>query len=474
LGIYLSKDRATAVVLSHKGSHVEISGCLTVTAEPPDADENEPIFSLASRVAQALAARRLSYGDVAVSLDCASYTQHNLHSDFTDHKQIGNTIAFDAEEALACDATEMALAFNVTATDDHGSNVTVFTSDRRQLAEQLSQLQRENLDPTVIEPDILCLARYIEQNFTLPGESSPLFVVASDRACYIINLQGSPLGPLARSFILGESQDLTTVLRREIPLTIASLKPARPINGIFIMSRPDDIDLSAISESTGIETHSINLSRMVRAGGSAVADCKSEADFAIAYGAALGQVKRTRTSDFRRSFAPYQGKRLILQRSLRAISIFATISLVTLGIYFQLKVIRRNDYVSRLKTKLVKDFSAVTGKTPSSKRAISRQLAAELTKAESGMKGGGDENSVTAKLTHTLEALHSSPKSVDLKITSINITRLVKVSGDTNSKASTLAMLKSFKDKAKLEKTSERFSSDKGRDKFDVTFELKR
>jgi hypothetical protein len=214
---------------------------------------------------------------------------------------------------------------------------------------------------------------------------------------------------------------------------------------------------------------------MVRAGGSAVADCESEADFAIAYGAALGQVKRTRTSDFRRSFAPYQGKRLILQRSLRAISIIATISLVALGIYFQLKVFRRNNYVSRLKTKLVKDFSAVTyGKTPSGKRSISRLLATELSKAEDVKKGGGDENSVTAKLTHTLDALHSSPKSVDLKITSINITRLVKVSGDTNSKASRLAMLKSFKDKGKLEKTSERFSSDKGRDKFDVTFELKR
>ena len=185
LGIYLAKDRATAVVLSHKGSHVEVSGCLTVTAEPHD-EESEPHASLASRVAQALAAQRLSYADVAVSLDCASYTQHNLHSDFTDHKQIANTIAFDAEEALACDATETALTFNVTGTDDHGSSVTVFTSERDLLEEQLGQLQRENLDPTAIEPDILCLARYIEQNFTLPKESNPLFAVASDRACYIV------------------------------------------------------------------------------------------------------------------------------------------------------------------------------------------------------------------------------------------------------------------------------------------------
>ncbi|RKY04177.1 MAG: hypothetical protein DRP66_12090, partial [Planctomycetota bacterium] len=139
LGIYLSKKRATAVLLSRRGSHPEVLRCFSVQddADLDSNDQSRQAPSPPAQVAQTLASERLQYGEVAVSLDCTLYTQHNLHSEFTDHKQIANTIIFDAEEALARDATDMALTFTIASTDATGSQTTVFAADRAVLYEML-------------------------------------------------------------------------------------------------------------------------------------------------------------------------------------------------------------------------------------------------------------------------------------------------------------------------------------------------
>ena len=478
VGLYLSRDSATAVVLSLKGSHPEISGCFTIAKAPANEEDTEQSPPLAAQVVQRLAAERLNYDEVTVSLDCALYTQHNMHSDFTDHKQIANTIAFDAEEALACDATDMAITFNITGTDENGANVSVFTSDRNSLDEILAELQDKSLDPATIEPDIVCLARYLQQYFTLPKESHPLFVVLSKESCYIIIPQHGHNAPLVRSFILGRSGDITSVLQREIPLTIASLNPTEPVNGILFAGETDDIDIKIIAERTGLDSQKIDLFRMADSTGSDPRDCQFQTAFAMAFGAALVELKRIKPCDFRQSFSPYQGKRLILQRSLRAISIFVTISMVALGIFFQSKVIKKKNYISQLDKNLRADYSAAMyGRKPAGRAPIRSQLNSAYNKVKiiKDGKGFGDESSVTAKLTFILEAMNASPKNIDLKITTVSISsKSMRVTGDTNSRASTLALFNSFKKHEKLNKTLEDVSGDNNRDKFGITLELKK
>lgn len=481
LGLYLSKDSATAVVLTGKGSHPEIAGCFTIAKAVSIEEDTVQSTSLAAQVAQRLATERLNYDEVTVSLDCALYTQHNMHSDFTDHKQIANTIAFDAEEALACDATEMAITFNITGTDENGANVSVFTADRHSLEEVLADMQDKSLDPATIEPDIVCLARYLQQNFTLPKESHPLFVVLSNNSCYIIIPQHGHDAPLVRSFILAKSGDITRILQREIPLTIASLNPPEPVNGILLAGQIDDVDIKTIAERTGIDTQKIDLLRMVESTDAAdPRDCQSQTAFALAYGAALAELKRIKPSDFRQSFSPYQGKKLILQRSLRAISIFVTISMVALGIFFQSKVIKKKNYIAQLEKNLIADYSEVMyGRKPTNikRKPLRSQLNTAYNKIKSikDGKGFGDESSVTAKLTFILEAMNDSPKNIDLKIATVSVSsKSMRVTGNTNSRASTLALFNSFKKHEKLNKTLEDVTGDNNRDKFGITLELKK
>ena len=279
-----------------------VLGCVSVTVT-----QGERRFSAAG-VACRPACRTIGLGGAPLRRGLREYrlrmyTQHNLRSDFTEYKQIANTIMFDAEEALARDATEMALTFSVIGPDgEAGSRVAVFTADRALLSTMLSEMQEQNLDPTAIEPDILCLARYLE-NFAVPKEVRPLFVVFSHQSCYMILPQGSHASPLVRSFIVGRSQNVTSVLQREIPLTLAAMNADEPVTAVFIAGENDALDTQKLAQSTGLDIETIELSTMVGAADAAKINGTAPAEFAMAYGAALTEVKHVRPYDFRRSFA---------------------------------------------------------------------------------------------------------------------------------------------------------------------------
>ncbi|MBE0534908.1 MAG: hypothetical protein IH624_04500 [Phycisphaerae bacterium] len=479
LGIYLSRSKATAVLLSSNAAHPAVLGSFSIAKETPESADGAPPhdISLASQLAAQLAASGFRYGDVCVSLDCTLYTQHNLRSDFTEHKQIANTIMFDAEEALARDATEMALTFNISGSDDRGSHVTVFTADRTFLSTTLSELQGENLDPTAIEPDILCLARFLEHNFPLPKAAHPLFVILTGEACHMIHPQAHHQSPLVRSFIMGRSQNATSVLQREIPLTLAAMNLAEPIDAVFVAGLADAPDTGKLSETTGLQVHAMDLAALVGDGQTPAADDISPTEFAMAYGAALSEVKHIRASDFRQSFAPYQGKRLILQKTLRAISVMVTISMVVLGIYMQLKVFRKHNYISQLEKNLTEDYRTIMyGVDPPRNMPVLTKLGSVYSQVLK-IRGGeiGDESSIPAKLTYMLQSINETPESIDVNIASIDVTgNRMSLGGDTNRRASTLALFNSFTAHPKLQKVSERLDQKGNRDVFTIDLELKK
>jgi hypothetical protein len=483
LGIYISTAKATAVLLSPNAAHPAVLGSCSVVKESQEAREGEQPHgtSMVKQLATRLASSGFRYGEVCLSLDCALYTQHNLRSEFTEHKQIANTIMFDAEEALARDATEMALTFNVVGSDDNGSRVSVFTADRAVLNTMLTELQGENLDPTAIEPDILCLARFLEY-FSRTRNVNSLYVVlggsetaggGTGRKCYMIHPQGQHHGPLVRSFIMGGSQNATAVLQREIPLTLAAMNLSEPVTEVFIDGPPDAVDTAKIAETTGIGIQAIDLAAMA----GTAANGTAPTELAMACGAALAQVKRIRPNDFRRSFAPYQGRRLVLQKTLRAISIMVTVSMLVLGAYAQLKVFRKQNYVSQLEKNLAEDYRTVMyGADPPRSMPIATRLQSEYTKLNKIRGDGiGDESSIPAKLTYMLEAINGTPANIDLNVISIDLTgSRMSLRGDTNRRASTLTLFSAFMSHPKLQKIGEQWSEKSNRDVFTVNLELRK
>ncbi len=469
LGIYLAKDSATAVLLSGHGQKPAVLNCFRISTEP----DAEQIASLPSTIAQKVSARGFNVEQVSVAIDCTFFTQHNLHSEFTDQKQIASTIKFDAEDALATDATELAVAFEITNTDQAGSDITIYTSERPMLTDMLLDLQANNIDPIAMEPDIVCLARFLRQNLTLGDDENPLIVILSENSCYMINFSKSQKAPASRSFLLSTSQNKTNVLASQIPLTIASFKSDLPIDSLILAGRIENIDYDMLAERTALVVKTIDLPDTTHADKTLLADCP-ETDFAIAYGAALAVLPQAGKIDFRADFMPYAGKKLLMQKTLRVISVSLAILMIALGTYFQSQVFMNKKNVSRLREKIENEYSAAMyGKKPHKRRSIAKSLKDELTRVKKLRETGGDENSVPAKLTYILEAINSAPPKIDIKVNTLTISeKTMRIIGDTKSRSATLALFKSIKNHPKLKKSNENLEAG-SRDSFTVDLELK-
>ena len=138
LGIYLSKSTAAAVCLSLHGRVKKMEGCFTISAE-----QQTPVDwqGLTEQIGLGCVQRGWKFSEVRVALDCSMFMQHNIHSNFHDTKQIASTIRFDTEETIATDIDNVATAFKITSSDEDGSQLTVFTIEKKILSEVIASAE---------------------------------------------------------------------------------------------------------------------------------------------------------------------------------------------------------------------------------------------------------------------------------------------------------------------------------------------
>ncbi len=477
LGIYLSKAAATVVCLNSQGRSYNVLGCFSVSAE--GAEEQNPQV-LAGLIAQGCAERELKFSEVAVALDCAMFMQHNIHSEFDDAKQIAATIRFDTEEALATDISDVAIAFQITSSDQAGSGVTVFTAQRKVLSDILLSLQSNNIDPVAIEPDVNCLSRFICQNVSLSEDLHPFFCFLSRRSGYFITpaLSGSQKQSAPRTFLLSPSQAKTELLTREVPLATALVGTGEPVNCLKVFDSTGTVNYQQLSEKLDIEAGSIDLAGSAAISPEALADCADPVEVAIAYGAALAHLEKTQSINFRNDFMPYLGKKLRLQKTLKFLSISVTVLVLALGVYLQLQLLQKNKPRSQLREKFAKQYSAVMlGKKLPAKSDPVKKLAGELRRIESvksGQLSATGEKSVSAKLTSVLEAFNSCTAQTNLKIDKISIiAKNIRIEGNTSSRKNTLKLFEAIK-KCRMDISQQNLSEKSGRDVFSITVLPKR
>lgn len=475
LGIYLGQSRATAVLVSAQAAGFAVSNCFSVSAE---ADEPKVLSEVEGQqnpqplgrlLAEACAQRQLAFGDVVVALDCETFTQHNLHSEFTDRKQIAQTVKFDAEDALGIDVSDLAVTFNITEAGDSGSQLNVFATGKKLLTHFLTDLQNNGFDPVTIEPDVTALARFIAGDTSAAEGSHPLFAILSRHACYLIAPPAPGENPSVRTFLTTESQNKNELLSRQIPLTIASAKDTAPINSLKLICTADAVNCEKLTEKLGIQTETIDLAQAANADEALLADCDDPAAFAIAYGAALGQLTKAVRADFRPDFAPYQGKKVLLEKTLKMLSISVTILVLTIGLYFQLRLLKTNEYRDSLQNKLQEQY-AVVMRVDEMPKDFLRKLTSELGRVKAGtsaMRTGRE--SVSQLLTFTLEALNSAPPAIDLQIDSISVTQKnVVIAGSTKSQQHT-QLFRTIDKHPRLQKAKSSYNPKKNRANFRLT-----
>ncbi|MBW7991118.1 MAG: hypothetical protein FVQ84_14035 [Planctomycetes bacterium] len=447
LGIYLSRDTATVVCLNLLGRIGKVLGSFSVSVED---NEQAKIQALASLIAQGCAQRRWSYSEVSVALDCAIFMQHSVHSEFGDRKQIAATIRFDTEEALATDITNIALAFEITLAGQEGSELTVFTAQRKILSELLESLQAHNLDPVNIEPDVSCLSRFICRKGSSAESQQPgtLFGILSRRNGYLIipPVSGGPESQKAstvRTFLVGPTQNRGELLSREVLVTTALVQSGEPINYLKVFDSAGTVNHHQLGEKLGIESDGIGWLDEAGAEKQIPANNFKTVGYAIAYGAALAHSEKGHRVNFRDDFSPFQGKKLKMQQALKFAVISVTVLLITVGLFFQGSLLSKNKESRKLNTKFAENYSFVMlGQKPEDIKSAVKKLGSEKRRLEQAKKGLitiGGEKSISSKLTLVLTAFNKCAAQTNLNIKSVTITaKDIIVTGDTSSRESTL------------------------------------
>ncbi|MHC5083558.1 MAG: hypothetical protein ACYTET_06430, partial [Planctomycetota bacterium] len=379
LGIFLSRDKAVAVWVS-SGHEASVLNHLPI---PQDLDKPE---TMALQAARSASRQGFAFDEVFLAVDCGYYTQYNLQSEFEDYRQIESTIKFDAEEAAATDAMSLAVTFEIMGAAEIGSDVMVYTADRQALTDILLDVQEGGLDPIFIEPDVVCLTRALEHTSRLPDREDTLFVVISQSNCYMIK-PNPGFASSVRTFLIAPDQDVTNVLIRQTLLTAASAASDNPLQSMMLIGQTESVDTEVLSQRTGlevqIETPERSLSKTLTADSEMASN-----ELLIAYGAALAGRTRGHKSDFRRDFMPYQGRRKLMEGSLRLISISLTILLAAVAVFYQLKTFRMKSYTRQITAKTLEDYKSIMdGKSPPPNTSEITILKRELRLAKSEQSG---------------------------------------------------------------------------------------
>jgi hypothetical protein len=458
------------VLATFEGQTLQLWNCFTVAATPPT--EGQEPQSLAQRISAECMERQLVFDEVAVAIDCGMFTQHTVHSDFTAAKQIAQTIRFDAEEALATDASKLAIAFSVIGADDSGSNVCVYAADRTAMMDILADLQNNKFDPVAMEPDVSCLTRFIQYAFMPPADVHPLYALFSRRFGYFLAAGQTPANWQARTFVIGANQNRDDLAAREIPMTLAGLTAAAEIDSLRLFDATDSMNVQKAGEASGLAAEHIDLVKVMEPVAAGMTEHPDPVDFTIACGAALGSLTKTRI-DFRQDFMPYQGKRAMLEKTLKMLSISVTLMLLAVGLYFQLRLYRANSYLSGLHQNMKTEYMAVFNKQPPSEKEVLSNLNREAIRVEKikrGQIGASGEASVSALLTYVFQSLNGVPPNVQVNIDYITVgAKSILIAGDTPSREATIALFNSFDAHQHLKTSQPSYDFKGGRDQFKVT-----
>ncbi len=479
LGIYWRDDRATVVCLAPPGRARKVVDYFSICVEGQSPQGQQ---ALADKIVQTCRERKVKFTEAAVALDCASFMQHAVHSEFRDPKQIAATVRFDTEEALATDISEMAVAFRVLSNAEEGANLDVFTAQRAVLSDIILSLQSNGIDPVAVDPDVCCLARYLTEY--APASQTPeqttLHALLSDSRGYLVMLTGSRQPSVLRTFLIGSAQERTALLARETLVTTALAETGQRVSGLLVFDARGAVRTESLREGTGLSVGAYDLAALAGAKLGETSDSPNAVDFALACGAALSPAQKTNSVNLRNDHMPYLGRKRQVQNAVRWLSISMTALLLAAGVYVHRDLILVNKQRESLRDTLEVDYLPVMHekKMPMPMSQAVEKLKQALRRVKAEKTGLGDQTSVSAKLTQVLLGLNSCARQIDLNIESITITSALTssiiITGNTSSRQNTTKVMQDALKKVGLEYGSMDVRTEGGRDAFSITLELEK
>ena len=454
IGIYIKENLATIIALNCQGRERKVIDCFSVGLEQADTPDSEKSSRLVGRLLKMCSERKISFSDteINIAIDCSMYMQHSIKSAFSDAKQIEKTIRFDTEEAFANDISGFALAYTITSKDGKGSNVSVFTAEKKLLNDILTALQNHNIDPVTIQPDVICLSRFVFAEFPSARNTLNIFAVLSADAGYLLTSSTSPdKTSIARTFFISPGQDRSSLVKNQITMTSALLNDNLSAASVKIFDTNDSIDPAHISSKWAAE--SVDLRSFFDFEQIPQPNRPDPVAFAICYGAAIPAAEKADTVDFRKDFNIYQGKKIRILKTAKIISICASIFFLALGIFYQQKLISANSPRKQDRAQFDQYYLEIVteaDEVPKKLTEAIRKLKVERSRLQNYNQGRLDEQgtkTIPAKLTLLLKAFNQCANETALQVDSINVTsKNIIVNGSTSSKQNFIRLRDAIKE----------------------------
>jgi len=150
LGVDISDDLLSAVVVAGKGKDRQVVACASVALEEHD-DIPDVLPVLLDQL-------QWQDGDCVSGLPLSYFSLRNLVLPFTNEKKIQQILPFELEEHLLVPVDEQIIATTVTGQSDDGTHLLVAAVEKNTLRQLLDTFQARNLDPDIVCPSSFAMA----------------------------------------------------------------------------------------------------------------------------------------------------------------------------------------------------------------------------------------------------------------------------------------------------------------------------
>ncbi|ARN57835.1 hypothetical protein [Sedimentisphaera salicampi] len=460
LGIFISGETAYAGLFSAKAGQKKLLQSFSVSLAGQEEDSSK---SLGRLLAEKISELEISYDYVGLALGSGKFVQHYVTSGFTDRRRIARTIKYDVEDEVGVDVSTLTASFITHGeAPTGGTNCTVFTSKKAELISLLKDLQKNKIDPEVIQPDSICFLRAAAGQIETPKQGSVLLAGRSESYGYIGIISASRGIEYIRSFKTGSSRSDSDIARR-IAATIAACSPAEPVEKICIAG--SNINPYSIQSISGIDAEKIE------------APDEHLSGFEYVLMGASMMSREDAQSDLRIDFMPYQGRKRIIRTSLSALYLAAAVIVAVFAWKATLHANHLSQWENQVYEKVAEEYSvAMKGRDMDNLGKAELSMESEINRLRR-IKAGetADVESVPTRLQFALEILNSMPNKESVKLDSVSITsRALRLDGSTSSRRDTQNFLKKIDSHENLQRSQESLKQVGSEDSFTVSLNTRK
>ncbi|MBN2377862.1 MAG: hypothetical protein JXD22_15805 [Sedimentisphaerales bacterium] len=424
MGLHYNELGITAVLLEKRGSDFVVAESFRVVPEAADEKAlsagaavgeasagDERVSTLVELFGQESERRDIGKPAVVLTLSGKYYQNQFHHSEFSEEKQLRQTIRFDVEDDFTAEVESLAIGYQrLPMGDVSGSDLILYTVERNRLEPLLRELDEAGYDALTAWPDIAAWLSYLKNTDQLPQGESVLATAYCYDVLYILLLDADQKPILSRSVVCSSGQDLSGLLIAEVQRSVDMMADdEQPVRMLYHGSGFTAGQIATIEQETSLQCEPLK---------------DKDAAGAFAAGAAMSYLSGRAAVDFREDGMQPRSLTESRSRAWYGFAAAVTILLVMLLLVMKMQTARYRSAEAVASDQIRNAYVEVMGKKPGPSANISRHINTEYKMLRDKTRAKVDR-SIPGSASHTMTlvmgALADLGEDFDLDVQSLRV-----------------------------------------------------